>query len=144
MRKLAPASIPSQDGAEVARNRLQQPDVEVHAELVWDGYQQGVRGGDRGVPGELLHELAGFADIAAPEAGQPAVEVAHLVPGVGLGTQSEVSPGIVIDQGNDASRYGHPGGAPVASGRPGLPVTGNLLGLQLIEGNPGVLRQQRR
>ena len=77
-------SVPPERGGDVAQQAVEQVRVVVDAELVREGDEQGVRGGDRLVLGQLLDEPVGLAGIRLAEAGDAAVDVADLVLAAGL------------------------------------------------------------
>src|SRR5664279_4517829 len=75
----ASASAPAKLRCDVPEDAVQQVRVVVDAELVRDGQQQCVRGGDRLVAGELLDELLGLPCVRLAESGCAAVDVPDLV-----------------------------------------------------------------
>ena len=79
-----PALTPPEIGCEVPEHALDEVGVVVDPELVRDGEQQGVRGRDSLVLGEVLDQLVGLAGVRLAEPGDSAVEVADLVLAAGL------------------------------------------------------------
>src|SRR5690606_8468599 len=72
-------SAPPQGGGEMGQHRLQHVGVVVDAELVRDGDEQRVGGGDRLVLGKLLDQPVRLAGVALAEARPTTLQVADLV-----------------------------------------------------------------
>lgn len=117
----------------------QQLCVVVDAELVGDGEHEGVGGLDGVVCRELFGELVGFADVALAEAGHGTVEYADLVAGFAQGAEAEVLAVLVVDYWQDAAADGDAWRKAVACTGPSVAVHLDLLGLQLVEGDAGIL-----
>ena len=113
--------------------------VVVDAELVGDGEQQGVGGGDRFVVGEFLDQLLGLSGVGFAEPGGAAVEVPDLV--LAVAGRAEVGPVQVGDDREDAAADRDPRPALVAGGLPRLPEPLDLFGLELVERHPGVIAE---
>src|SRR5450631_109651 len=73
------SSTPAELRRDVAHERIEDVRAVVDTELVGDRQQQGVRGGDRLVLGELLDQLLRFPGVRLAEACLAAVEEADLV-----------------------------------------------------------------
>ena len=76
---------------DVLHDRLEDAGVEFDAELVRHGDEDGVRRLDGRTGREFGGDDVGFADEAATEAREPAVEMTDLVLRVGLRAQAEVT-----------------------------------------------------
>ena len=83
-------SAPAELRGEVSQDAVEEAGVVVDAELVGDGEEQGVGGGDRLVVGEFLHQLLGLAGVGLAEPGRAAVEVPDLI--VASARRAEVRP----------------------------------------------------
>ncbi len=94
-------SAPAEGRGHVVHDRLQHVGAVVDAELVGDGQQQGVGGGDRLVAGQLLDQPVGLAGVRLAEAGLAAVEDPDLVAAAALG--AEVGLVEVVDDREDAA-----------------------------------------
>src|SRR5579871_3358808 len=134
--------MPADRRADMGGERLEQARVVLDAELVGDGQEQRVGGGNRRVARELLRDRVGLAGVAAPEAGADAVEVADLVLAAALA--AEIGAVAVGDDRQHAAadrdaRLTLPAGL-----RPGRAVALDLLRLKFAERHAGVLAEERR
>src|SRR4051812_36638572 len=130
---------PADRRRDVVDDRPQQPGVVLHPELVGHGEQQRVGLSDRGVAAELLGDDVRLADVAAPKAGDRALEVADLVLALAPGAVAEVLPVEIADDRQDAAAHRDARLALPAGRRPRTPEDRDLLGLEVAERHAGVL-----
>ncbi len=116
--------------------------VVVDAELVGHREQQGVRGGDRLVLGELGDQLVRLARVRPAEPGAAAVQEADLVGAAAL--LPEQLPVQIVDDREDAAADRDARLTVMPGGLPRVPEPLDLLGLELMEGHAGVLGEQCR
>jgi hypothetical protein len=132
-------SAPAKLRSEVAQHTVEDVRVVVDAELVRDSQQYCVCGRDRLVLGEFLHKLIRFPGVRLSESGGSAIEVTDLV--LATGRATKIRPVQVADDGKNASADRDPRLTFVTGGRPSVTEPLDLLSLELVERDTGVLSQ---
>src|SRR6202020_2676900 len=137
------ARLPADPGGDVPGDRVEHARVVLHPELVGDREQERVGLADGDVLTQLLRDDVRLSGVAAPEPRERALQVADLVLARQAGAGAEVAAGLVGDDRQDTAAD-RDARRPLPAGlRPGLAKPLDLLGLELIEGDAGVLHQER-
>src|SRR5690349_4878419 len=134
--------LPPEGGSDLAGDRLEHASVVFNSQLVRHRQQQRVGRLDGFVSCELLCNYVGFACIGASEAGEGSIEVTDLVPVPGAAA-AEIQPVLVAENWYHAAADGDPRLATPAGIAPRPAKYPDLLRLQLIERDAGVLGQER-
>src|SRR6478735_10667057 len=138
----ASESAPAEFWRDSAQHAVDQVRVVVGAELIGNGQQQCVGSSDRLVLGKLLYQAFRLTCIRFAESGLATIELTNLIAAAGLA--SEIGTVQVTDHREDAPADRDPWFACVSCELPAIPVTLDLLGLQLVERHAGVFGEQSR
>jgi MFS family permease len=137
------ALSPAESWRHVSENAVDDVRVVVNPELIGDGQQQRVGGGDPLVPLELRDELVRLGSVRSAEDRLcRRVDIADLV-GL-LVALTEVSLVPIVDEGKDAPAHRHPRLALVTRLLPCFAEGLDLLGLLQVKGLVGLVADQRR